>query len=142
MSKKILVLFCILFGGSVLVACGNEGASVTENEQAVVSEESPTDVPTPTEVVEETAVVEKTIYVAPYTELCEGDDSQECLLVRESLADEWQRFDQPIDGFQYIAGFNYKLLILEEENLEDSTISYTLGEILSQEIDIVPSSTM
>ena len=133
MSKKILVLFCILFGGSVLVACGNESASVTEDEQAAVQDESPTEVPTPTEVVEETTTVEKTVYVAPYTELCVEDDSRECLLTRESLADEWQSFDQTIEGFQYIAGFNYKLLIYEEENVADSTTRYVLGEILSQE---------
>lgn len=138
MRKIVLVLLCVLIGGSVLVACSTGSTSPTDDEQSVVSAETDPTIQVEAETEDVAAVVvEKTLYIAPYTELCEGVAEQECLLVRESLSDEWEMFPEQIEGFQYIAGFNYKLLVLEEELLDPpadgSSLKYTLGEILSQE---------
>lgn len=137
----------MLIGGNVLVACSSGSSSETDGEQdsVVVEDEevSPTVEIAAEEISEDaTSVVEKEIYVAPNTELCEGEAEQICLLVRESLADEWELFYDTIEGFQYIAGFNYKLLVLEEELIDPpadgSSVRYTLKEVLSQEGSFEP----
>ena len=73
--------------------------------------------------------VEKTLYVAPSTELCEND-TRECLLVRESNADEWQLSTDTVAGFDYVAGYTYKLRLRGDSA---QTTEWTLVDILSQE---------
>lgn len=80
----------------------------------------------PTSTVE---FVERTIYVAPSTEPCVSG-SGDCLLVRESIADAWQQFDGTLNGFDYEAGYTYKLQ-LRGDSAE--TTSWDLVEVLSQE---------
>lgn len=99
------LLLALVFG---LVACGSE--------------------PVVEETVEAPPAVEHIFYVAPYTELC-GD--AECLLVRETLADEWEQRANDIEGFVYEAGYTYRLRV--EEISAESGTSYILAEELSRE---------
>jgi len=121
--KRWIGSFCLLMGLLVLAACG--GTSELESE-VVEPEVDPT-----------VEVVKQTIYVAPFTELCEGVATQECLLVKESLGDEWELYYGQIEGFDYIAGFTYKLSVFEEAVAEPvadgADWRWVLDEILSQE---------
>lgn len=105
MNLYRMALVCCL----LLIGCG----------QAVNSAE-PTPTPEP---------YTQTLYVAPNTELCDGD-TRECLLVRATIADEWELFDGTIAGFEYEAGYTYKLEVQGES--AEST-DWTLVEIQSQE---------
>ena len=114
MRHKWKMCWVLLFA-LVCVACG--GSSLAVNDVA--------------SAVDASAIewVEKSIYVAPYTELCQND-SRECLLVRESLAEEWAAFDGGIIGFDYVAGYTYKLQLRSDS--AEST-EWELVDILSRE---------
>lgn len=64
-------------------------------------------------------------YVAPYTELC---GEAECLLVRDTLADEWAQRPNDIEGFVYEAGYTYKLRV-EDISDGDNTSSVLVAEL-------------
>ncbi len=103
-STRWLLLVCTL----LLAACGS---------QPVVEESG-----------EEPVPLEHVFYVAPYTELC---GEAECLLVRETLAEQWEQRPNNIDGFVYEAGYTYKLRIAEVADENGTT--FTLVEELSRE---------
>lgn len=100
-----LCLFAMLF-----MACGSSTGEDTASQ------------PTP-------ALIEKTLYVAPSTELCDGE-SRECLLVRESNADEWEQLTDTLNGFDYTAGYTYKIQV--QASPDDAT-NWTVVDVLSQE---------
>jgi heat shock protein HslJ len=58
-----------------------------------------------------------------------------CLLVRYSPDEEWQMFYSGIDGFFFVPGFNYELLVnrfpIENPPADGSSIGYTLVEVVS-----------
>lgn len=80
------------------------------------------------ETVEEPPAIEHVFYVAPQTEVC---GEAECLLVRDTLADEWEQRSNDIEGFIYEAGYTYKLRV--EEISAETGITYVLAEELSRE---------
>jgi heat shock protein HslJ len=59
--------------------------------------------------------VEKTIYVAPLLVDCQGEGPQKCMLVKENQDDEYSLFYDQIEGFDYEEGFEYKLVVQQEQ---------------------------
>ena len=57
MRKIVLVLLCVLIGGSVLVACSTGSTSPTDDEQSVVSAETDPTVQVEAETEDVAAVV-------------------------------------------------------------------------------------
>jgi len=75
---------------------------------------------------------------------CMGVSPTQCLQVYKGeilYTTEWSLFHAPIEGFEFEAGYVYKLLVLEEELDESdvpadaSSIAYSLVKILSREKD-------
>lgn len=85
---------------------------------------------------EETTGLEKEVFVAHFQVPCTGVAEQECLMVRESADAEWELRYDPIVGFEYEAGYDYRLTI-REETVEDppadaSSIRWILIEALEK----------
>jgi heat shock protein HslJ len=59
--------------------------------------------------------VERTIYVGPLLVDCQGEGPQKCMLVKEKPEDEYMLFYDQIDGFVYEEGYEYKLIVKEEQ---------------------------
>lgn len=57
----------------------------------------------------------KTIYVGPELVDCVGVAPQKCLMVKENPADEYTFFYDQIEGFEYEAGYEYQLLVQEQQ---------------------------
>ena len=78
----------------------------------------------------------KTIYVADHRVDCVGVAPQKCLLVKETEDGEWQNFYGHIEGFDYKAGYSYKLLVevvtIENPPADASNMAYSLVEILEK----------
>jgi len=81
--------------------------------------------------------VEKTIYVGPELVDCTGAAPQKCMLVKENPEDDYTLFYDQIEGFNYEEGYEYELVI-KEEQVEDppadaSSIKWTLVSIESKQ---------
>lgn len=67
---------------------------------------------------------------------CYGVAAQKCMLVKNKLSDEWEFFYDQITGFQYQAGYSYKLLVkttpLEDPAQDASSIRYELIEVVEK----------
>jgi heat shock protein HslJ len=68
---------------------------------------------------------------------CQGEGPQKCMLVRESPEDEFTLFYDQIEGFDYEEGYEYKIVV-KEENVEDppaggSSLKYSLVSVESKE---------
>ena len=67
---------------------------------------------------------------------CEGVAPQQCLLYKESPADEYTYLYDGIEGFEYEAGFTYELVITEESvddpPADGSSIKRKLVEVVSK----------
>lgn len=79
----------------------------------------------------------KTIYVGPGLVDCVGVAAQKCMLVKENPEGEYSLFYDQIEGFEYEGGFEYKLVILEQQ-VEDppadaSSIKWILVRVESKE---------
>ena len=57
--------------------------------------------------------VEKTIYVGPSLVDCEGVAPQKCMQVKEDPNGEYILFYGQIDGFDYVEGYEYELVVRE-----------------------------
>jgi hypothetical protein len=55
--------------------------------------------------------VRTVLIVAPYREPCVGVGPRECLVVRHAGDDEWQFFYDSIEGFRFVPGYQYTLLV-------------------------------
>lgn len=79
--------------------------------------------------------VEREVLVAHFQVPCAGVGAQDCLLVRESADAEWEMRYDPIVGFEYEPGFEYRLAVREEpvENppADGSSTRWTLIETLA-----------
>ena len=76
------------------------------------------------------------LYVAPHTVECTGEGAHTCLLVREDSDEEWRYFYDEIEGFDYVAGFTYKLSVsrrvVEDPPADGSSFEYRLIEVLER----------
>ncbi|MDY8135286.1 DUF4377 domain-containing protein [Aquimarina sp. 2201CG5-10] len=81
----------------------------------------------------------KRIYVASYTQECEGASPQTCLLIKENMDQEWQLFYDTIEGFTYETGYEYQLEVtitpVKNPAADASSLQYTLIKVLSKEKD-------
>ena len=79
----------------------------------------------------------KTIYVGRELVDCVGVANQKCLLVKENPEEEYTLFYDQIEGFEYEKGYEYELLVQEEqvENppADASSIRWVLVSVESKE---------
>ena len=80
---------------------------------------------------------EKTIYVGPVLVDCQGEGPQQCMLIRDNPEDEYTLFYDQIEGFEYEEGYEYKLVI-KEEQVENppaggSSLKWSLVQVESME---------
>ncbi len=78
----------------------------------------------------------KTVYVGPERVDCEGEGPQTCYLIKENSEDEWSLYYFGIDGFDYEPGYEYELIV-SENNVENppaggSSINWTLEEVVNK----------
>ena len=78
----------------------------------------------------------KIIYIADSLTDCEGVAGQKCLQVKENKEDEWTLLSQPIEGFDYIEGFTYKIEVdvikIKNPPVHSSSLKYKLIKIIYQ----------
>ena len=79
---------------------------------------------------------EKTLIIASEKSDCVGFAPQSCFLVKENESSNWSYFYDTIINFEYEAGFEYEIIVLEKE-LENppqdaSSIETRLIQILSK----------
>ena len=60
---------------------------------------------------------EKTIYVGPELVDCTGVAPQKCMLVKENPDDDYTLFYDQIEGFNYVEGNEYEIVIKEERSV-------------------------
>jgi hypothetical protein len=81
----------------------------------------------------------KTVLIASYTLPCQaGELATDCMQVKWSKDQkDWEHLYSPIEGFEYEKGYNYELLIKEDNVVnppaDASSIKYTLLKIVSKE---------
>jgi heat shock protein HslJ len=83
--------------------------------------------------------VEKTIFVGPSLVDCTGVAPQKCMLVKENPEDEYSLYYDQIEGFDFEEGFEYELVILEEQVEDPPADASSLKWILIEELSKVPT---
>jgi hypothetical protein len=77
-----------------------------------------------------------TLYVGSAQVDCVGVAPQQCLLVRESLDEDYSYFYSTIEGFDYEPGYTYELLVektpVENPPADGSSIRWTLVEVVEK----------
>ncbi len=81
--------------------------------------------------------VEKTIYVGPLLVDCQGEGPQKCMLVKENPEDEYSLFYDQIEGFDFEEGYEYRLVV-QQEQVENppagsSSFNWSLVRVESKE---------
>ena len=80
--------------------------------------------------------VEKTLTVASKKVKCEGVSTQQCFLIKENNQQNWEYFYDPINDFNYEEGFEYVVLVLQEEvenpPQDASSIKLSLIKVISK----------
>jgi len=119
MNKSILGMTLLIVVGILLAAC----ASAAESEPA---DQKP-----------QASPAEKSVYVGPILVDCVGDDPQKCIFVKENPEDEYTLFYDQIEGFDYEEGYEYNIVV-KEEQVENppaggSSLKWTLVRIESKE---------
>ena len=78
----------------------------------------------------------RTLYIADHLADCTGVSKQKCMLVKESLEEDWTYFYDGISGFDYEEGYSYELRVkvqeVENPPADASNIRYTLSELVSK----------
>ena len=76
-----------------------------------------------------------TLYVAPFKKPCVGSAPQQCMMVKENVEDEWMYFYGQIEGFEFVEGFEYELLVerheVENPPADSSSIRWVLVDVVS-----------
>ncbi|MGL4649166.1 MAG: DUF4377 domain-containing protein, partial [Caldilineaceae bacterium] len=79
----------------------------------------------------------KTLFVNSERVECTGVGPMMCLQVRESQDADWQFFYSGIDGFFFVPGFLYELVVnvtpVADAPADASSLAYTLVEVVSKE---------
>ena len=77
------------------------------------------------------------LIIADHKVNCTGAGSQECLLVKRNVSEEWQFFYGGIEGFDYEEGFEYiievKVYDVENPPADGSNKRYVLNRIISKQ---------
>ena len=83
-------------------------------------------------------VVEKTIYVGPELVDCTGVAPQKCMLVKEDPDGEYTLFYDQIEGFNYEEGYEYELVVREEQVENPPADASSIKWILVEEVSKTP----
>lgn len=79
----------------------------------------------------------KTLIIADHKADCVGEAPQQCLLIKEAEGDNWQFFYSGIEGFEYEAGFEYRIevKVYEVPNppADGSSKRYVLKRIINKQ---------
>ena len=118
-KKKMIGLAFLTLVGMLIAACASSNA--TETGEPVSLPESDG----------------RTVYIGPILVDCEGEGPQKCMLVRENLEDDYTIFYDQIEGFEYEEGYEYKIIV-KEEQVENppsggSSIRWSLVSVESKE---------
>lgn len=80
-----------------------------------------------------------TIDIAPTTVPCQGEGIRTCMVVRTGRDTTWTYFYDPIEGFQYEAGFRYRLEVerhvVERPPADASRFRYRLVRVIAKRAD-------
>jgi heat shock protein HslJ len=87
------------------------------------------------------ASIEKEVLVAHFLSDCVGVGSQKCLNVRESADAEWMPWHDPIEGFEYEAGYDYRLRIRETPVANPPADASSIRWTLIEELEKTPVAT-
>lgn len=130
------VMTYLLAAGMLLAACGTapesaDSASLSDQSQAAGEQAS-------------AAALQMMMIVAPQTVRCGEDGSQQCLQVKFDPEEDWQVLDTAIDGFDYVPGYRYTLLV-EELNTQDppaqsANAQFMLVQVQDQAEEVVASA--
>lgn len=115
-NKVTIAALFLLVAGLILTAC---------NAQPEVEEEP---------VQDETM----TLFVGPDLVECEGAGPQQCMLVKESPEQDYQFFYDQIEGFNFEEGFEYELLVRQENVENPPADGSSIQWILVEEVNKVP----
>ena len=81
--------------------------------------------------------MEKVLYIHPELVDCVGVGPRQCMQVRESPDEEWLYFYDAIDGFTFVEGNAYTLLVrvtnVPNPPADASSLRYELIDILAQD---------
>ncbi len=95
-----------------------------------------TDEPDETDEPETAVPVTKTFFIGAEQVDCVGFVPQRCYLVKESVEDDYSYFYDSIEGFEWVAGFEYEILVevseIENPPADGSSVAYRLVEVVSQ----------
>lgn len=79
----------------------------------------------------------KTWIVADHKVDCVGSAPQQCLLVKEAEGDNWQFLYNGIEGFDYEAGFEYRIEVkvykVKNPPADGSSKRYVLKQIINKQ---------
>lgn len=124
-SKKIWLMMILLLA----VACTPGGSQPVEPPAEATTE-------LPTAEPEQAATETITIWVGPETADCVGVAPQSCLQIKFEEDGEWQLFYDNIDGFDFVPGFAYELVVtqttLTDVPADASSLRYELVEVVSE----------
>ncbi|CAA7386907.1 DUF4377 domain-containing protein [Chryseobacterium fistulae] len=83
-----------------------------------------------------TSANEKTLIVGAQTAGCVGVAPMQCLQVKETPNANWTNFYSHIQGFNYVAGYEYVLRVkvqhIANPPADGSSIAYTLVKVVSK----------
>ncbi len=78
----------------------------------------------------------KTVYVGPEMVDCEAESPRTCFLVKEIPDEQWRVWYDAIEGFQFEPGYEYELIVSENEVEDPATdgasVIWTLQEIVEK----------
>jgi len=136
MSQKITSLVSFITALVFISACSSQPSSSNrENEPVLTTGVSSQ--PTQALIVDDSLVALKRIRINHYKVECEGYWVDQCLQYQEEGDSDWHYLYEKIEGFNFVWGHTYELLVEVErtpavEGLADQlTTVYRLGQILS-----------
>jgi heat shock protein HslJ len=113
-TKTITLLLSLIMGSLLLTGCANNSAINAEGIEPV----------------------EKTIFVGAEKAACQGVAPQECYLIKENAAADWEYFYDEIAGFNWEPGFEYELRIQETQianpPADAASLKWTLLEVVGK----------
>jgi len=129
-------LFSSLIALVFISACSSQ-PSTNGGENKIVQTTSVNSEPAQVHVFDDSSVELKHISVNHHKVECEGYWVEQCLQVKEQGDEQWQYFYEEIEGFDFVWGHTYKLLVEVEQMpvieglAEQSTSVYRLAQVLN-----------
>lgn len=119
-ARNLIKFLLLIISGTILAAC------------ATIPQDAGSDEP-------EDPENRKTIYVGPILVSCEGVAPQTCMLVKESLEEDFRYFYDQIEGFTFEPGYTYELVVDEEQIENPPADASSIKWVLVEEKGKVPA---